>query len=141
VIGSFGRDDSPENDRALGRVRKLCLSLPETIETNSWGHPNFRAGKRTFVTYEWIRGGPTIAFRLSRNEVRRREKAKGFLSTPYGRGQWVSMEVRGRIDWRLVGALVLESYKQVAIKRMIRALEEGSRRTRALPANNRWRGP
>ena len=141
MIGSFGAGDSPDNDRVLGRLRKLCLSLPETTETDSWGHPNFRAGKRTFVTYEWIRGGPTIAFRLTPDEVRRREKARGFLPTPYGRGQWVSMETGSRLDWRLVEALVLESYKQVAIKRMIRALEESSGKSRALPSNNRWRGP
>jgi predicted DNA-binding protein (MmcQ/YjbR family) len=132
---SFGADCNSD-DRLLGRLRTLCLSLPETTETDSWGHPNFRAGKRTFVTYEWIRGSPTIAFRLSPEEVRRRERTPGFLSTPYGRGQWVSMEVRGRLDWRLIEALVLESYKEVAIKRMIRALGS-SWEAHASPSNNR----
>jgi predicted DNA-binding protein (MmcQ/YjbR family) len=141
VVGSFSAADTSDDDRVLGRLRTLCLSLPETTETDSWGHPNFRAGKRTFVTYEWTRSGPTIAFRLASDEVRRREKARGFLSTPYGRGQWVSMEAGGRLNWRLVETLILESYKQVAIKRMIRALEENLAKTRALPSNNRWRGP
>jgi hypothetical protein len=27
----------------LQRLRDLCLSLPETSETDSLGHPNFRA--------------------------------------------------------------------------------------------------
>ena len=27
------------------RLRKLCLSLSETSEADSWRHPNFRAGK------------------------------------------------------------------------------------------------
>jgi predicted DNA-binding protein (MmcQ/YjbR family) len=128
------------DERALLRIRKLCLSLPETSETESWGHPNFRAGKRIFVTYEWIRGIPTIAFHLSPGEVRRLQKSPGFLPTPYGRGQWVSLEVRGRLDWRLVESLVLKSYMQVAIKRMVRALEERPRKSRESPSNNRWSG-
>jgi len=44
------------DDEALRRVRKYCLSLPESSEVGSWGHPNFRAGKRTFAAYEWIKG-------------------------------------------------------------------------------------
>ena len=140
MTGAVGAGDTSHDDRVLGRLRKLCLSLPETTETGSWGHPNFRAGKRTFVTYEWTRGCPAIAFRLAPAEVRRREKARGFLSTPYGRGQWVSMEVRGRLDWRLVERLILESYRGVAIKRMACALEARSRKRRALPAGERRRG-
>ena len=47
------------------RLRKLCLTLPETSEMASWGHPNFRAGKRTFVAFEVFKGTPSIAFRLN----------------------------------------------------------------------------
>jgi predicted DNA-binding protein (MmcQ/YjbR family) len=140
MIVHFGARGISSDDRALLRVRKLCLSLPETSETNSWGHPNFRAGKRTFVTYEWIRGIPTIAFRLRPAEVRKRQQTRGFLPTPYGRGQWVSMEARGRLDWRLVDELILRSYRQVAIKRMVCALAQKPREAGASPSNNRWRG-
>ena len=141
MIVRFGAGGTSDDERALRRVRKFCLSLPETSETDSWGHPNFRAGKRTFVTYEWIRGIPTIAFRLSPAEVRKRQQTRGFLPTPYGRGQWVSMEAHARLDWRLVEALILKSYRQVAIARMVRALEKRPRKARASPSNNRWRGP
>jgi hypothetical protein len=48
----------------LQKLRTLCLSLPETSERASWGHPNFLAGKKTFVTFERIRGRPSIGFRL-----------------------------------------------------------------------------
>jgi hypothetical protein len=52
-------------DRVLQRLRELCLSLPETSEVGSWGHPNSRAGERTFATFERIDGRPSIAFRLN----------------------------------------------------------------------------
>jgi predicted DNA-binding protein (MmcQ/YjbR family) len=138
VTDRSGLGITSHDDRVLGRLRTFCLSLPETTETDSWGHPT--AGKRTFVTYEWIRERPTIAFRLCPDEVRRREKARGFQSTPYGRGQWVSMVAHGRLDWRLVESLVLQSYRQVATKRMIRA-PENSRKLRASPADNRRKRP
>ena len=43
---------SGKGDPLPSRVRKLCLSLPGTSGASSWGHPNFRAAKRTFVTFE-----------------------------------------------------------------------------------------
>ena len=112
----------PDDDPLLRRLRSFCLSLPETTEVSSWGHPNFRAGKRTFVTYEWIRKRPSIAFRLEPRDVARYSAAPGFFLTPYGRGQWVSLEAGGRVDWRLAKSLILKSYTLVALKRMTHAL-------------------
>ena len=31
------------------RLKKSCLELPETSEAISWGHPNFRVGKKIFA--------------------------------------------------------------------------------------------
>jgi len=110
-------------DRALQRVRKRCLSLPESSETNSWGHPNFRAGKRTFAAFEWIKGRPSIAFRLGPTDVGRLLRRKGFFVTPYGQGRWVSLWADGSLDWDLVGRLLERSYREVALKRMVAALD------------------
>ena len=112
-----------EDAPLLRRVRKFCLSLPETTEVSSWGHPNFRAGKRTFVTYEWIKKRPSIAFRLRPSEVAKYATASGFFLTPYGRGLWISLEAEGHVNWRLVTSLILKSYRLVALKRMTQALE------------------
>ena len=53
---------STSNEQTLKRLRALCLSLPETSEASSWGHPNFRAGKKTFVAFERVKGRPSIAW-------------------------------------------------------------------------------
>jgi predicted DNA-binding protein (MmcQ/YjbR family) len=102
---------------ALKRLRKLCLALPETSEVNSWGHPNFRAGRRTFVTFEWIKGRPSIAFRLEREDIGSLLKRKRFFLTPYGRGQWVSIWIDGPINWGLIRKLVIRSYRVGTKKR------------------------
>ena len=49
----------------LTRLRRLCLSLPETTETASWGHPNFKVRGRTFAVYELYRGRPCLAVKAA----------------------------------------------------------------------------
>jgi hypothetical protein len=51
-----------------------------------------------------------------------------FFVTPYGRGQWVSLWADGAVDWKAVTDLVDRSYRLVAQKRMIAALEDSNRR-------------
>jgi predicted DNA-binding protein (MmcQ/YjbR family) len=116
------------NERTLERLRALCLSLPETNETASFGHPNFKAGKKTFVAFERVKGRASIAFRLERDEVERLLQRKQYFATPYGRGLWASVWADGPIDWRAVQDLVDRSYRVVALKRMLTALEGKTRR-------------
>lgn len=111
-------------ENALERFRKMCLELPETSETGSWGHPNFRAGKRTFTTFEWIGGRPSLAFNLGEfDSDQLLLKGDPFFATPYGRGRWVSVWADVPVDWDMVEELVERSYRRVALKRMIVALE------------------
>ena len=110
-------------ERALLKLRRLCLSFPETQETGSWGHPNFRAGSRTFAASERIQGRPSIAFRLDPTDVDLLLGREHFFATPYGRGLWVSVWTDRPVDWRLVASLLERSYREVALKRMIAALE------------------
>jgi predicted DNA-binding protein (MmcQ/YjbR family) len=111
------------DEQTLTRLRALCLALPETSERESWGHPNFRAGKKTFVAFERVKGRASIAFRLHPDDVNRLLERKQFFVTPYGRGLWVSLWADGRLDWRAVEDLVERSYRVVALKRMITAVE------------------
>ena len=111
------------NERTLRRLRDICLALPETSETASWGHPNFKAGTRTFVAFERVKGRASIAFRLEPDDVDRLLRRKSFFATPYGRGQWVSVWADGAIDWKAVATLVDRSYRVVARKRMLKAID------------------
>jgi predicted DNA-binding protein (MmcQ/YjbR family) len=107
----------------LERLRTLCLTYPEASEASSWGHPNFKAGKKVFVAFEEIKGRPSIAFRLDAKDVERLLMRKQFFETPYGRRQWVSLWADGGLDWKAVTDLVDRSYRVVALKRMVAALE------------------
>ena len=105
------------------KLRRLCLAFPEASESSSWGHPNFRAGKRTFATFEIISGRPSIAFRLDGRDVNPLLLKKNFFTTPYGQGRWVSVWADGRVDWPFVASLIDRSYRTVATKRMIMVLD------------------
>jgi predicted DNA-binding protein (MmcQ/YjbR family) len=112
------------NEQTLKRLRSLCLALPETSEAASWGHPNFKAGKKVFVAFERVKGRASIAFRLDPDQIDRLLTRKQCFVTPYGRGQWVSLWADGPVDWRAVESLVERSYRIVALKRMLAALEK-----------------
>lgn len=115
--------------RFVERFRKLCLSLPEAVEVEAWGHPNFRAGKKTFSVFEFYKERPCIAVKMGTAQQAVFLDDERFFETPYiGKHGWVSLWVDGRVDWTLIEDLVLTSYRLVAPKRMITKLEEDKRR-------------
>jgi predicted DNA-binding protein (MmcQ/YjbR family) len=109
----------------FARARQLCLAFPETNESWSWEHPNFRVGRKTFCTFEVVKGRPSIAFRLGPGDAEAALRRKGFFATPYGRGLWVSAWVDGSIDWKAIGLLVERGYRTVANKKLLKALDAG----------------
>ena len=109
--------------RRFERLRALCLAYPEASETASWGHPNFKAGKKDVRRLRAHQGPPSIAFRLEPSDVERLLTRRQFFVTPYGRGQWVSLWADGAMDWKAVTDLVDRSYRLVAQKRMIAILD------------------
>jgi predicted DNA-binding protein (MmcQ/YjbR family) len=115
---------SKTGSRAIERVRRLCLALPETTETLAWGHPVFKAGTKTFAAIEPVKGRPSIAFRLEPLDIDLLLTRSSFFVTPYGRGQWVSTWADLALDWPLIARLVERSYRVVALKRMLDTLAE-----------------
>ena len=105
-------------------LRKICLALTETSETSAFGHPNFKAGKKTFVAYENFKGRDSIAFRVDSLQFDALLLDARFFATPYGRGQWLSLLGDAAIDWPLVKDKVMDSYKLVANKRMLASLAQ-----------------
>ena len=105
------------------RLRRLCLALPETTEAQSWGHPNFRAGKRTFCAFEVIENRPSIAFRVTAADLQRCDRGSVFFETPYGRGRWKSLWAEDELNWQDVELLLEAGYRHVASKRLVTILE------------------
>jgi predicted DNA-binding protein (MmcQ/YjbR family) len=112
------------DEKVLVRLRKLCLALPEVTETGSFGHPNFRTGKKIFAAYEPVRSRPSIAFKLGAEQATLSLVSdKRFFPTPYGGGHWVSLWADEQLNWKEIEELLLRGYRGVALKRMLAALD------------------
>jgi predicted DNA-binding protein (MmcQ/YjbR family) len=112
-------------EKALKQVRALCLALPETREVIAWGHPTFRAGKKMFAGFGHDEEGLTLGLKVGFDRQEELLQDERFFPTPYAARQgWVSLRIDGKTDWDEVGGLIREAYGQVAISRMLKALEE-----------------
>ncbi len=117
------RDDDPY----LGDLRSICLALPETAEVEAWGRPTFRAGKKIFAVFS---GGSedqySVIFKPDADERPALVGDARFYVPPYfGPGGWLALDLSAApVDWAEVAELVETSYRQVALKRMVKALDE-----------------
>jgi predicted DNA-binding protein (MmcQ/YjbR family) len=112
-------------EQALERVRSLCLALPEACEVKAWGHPTFRAGKKMFAAFSREADELTLGMKMSFGRQDELLEDPRFFPTPYAaRLGWVSLHIDNRTDWKEVGQLIEEAYRQVALKRMLQVLDQ-----------------
>lgn len=117
------RDDDPY----LADVRRICLALPEAVETEAWGRPTFRAGKMFAVFTGSDEDRLSLLFKPEPDEHPALVADERFYIPPYlGPGGWLGLDFAvAPVDWEEVSELVEASYRQVALKRMLRALDAG----------------
>ena len=109
---------------ALDRIREICLALPDTKETLTWGKPHFRVGDKIFAGFGEESGKAVIGFKLTMPHAHSIIENPRFWPAPYvGHRGWVSMDTTGVDDWDQVRQLVLESYRLIAPKRTLKLLD------------------
>ena len=114
----------PKPDVALRRVRDICLSLPDTRETPTWGEPHFRVGDKIFAGCGDHKGRQVLGFKLERAHAAACVKDPRFWPAAYvGHAGWVSMDAALISDWDEVAGLILESYRLIAPKRSLAKLD------------------
>jgi hypothetical protein len=114
---------APKKDRGtqLARVRRICLSIPGTIEKISHGEPTFFTPKRVFAMFAnnhhgdghlavWLPAGPGVQAELIE------EAPDTYFRPPYvGVAGWVGVEL-SRVDDDQLGASIREAFRLVATK-------------------------
>jgi len=108
----------------LDNMREICLALPDTRETLTWGQPHFRVGEKIFAGCGDEKGRPVIGFKLEMDHADAIIQDARFSRAPYvGHKGWVSMDASGVHDWNEVRPLVLESYRLIAPKRTVAKMD------------------
>jgi hypothetical protein len=117
-----------ERERILGRLRTLCLVLPETTERLSHGAPTFFVrGKRAFVMVLtdhhgdgrfaiWCAAPPGLQAMLVDADPER------FFVPPYvGHRGWLGFRLDRALDWDELAGIVEDAYAEVAPPRLVEA--------------------
>jgi len=115
-----------DDDPYLAAVREVCLRLPESSEVEAWGRPTFRAGKKIFGVYSGTgQVDYGLVFKPEGEERAALLEDDRFYSPRYwGPSGWLALDLGSApVAWDEVAELVESSYRQVALKRMLKALE------------------
>lgn len=116
--------------RALTRLRKLSLALPEAHEVEAWGEPTFRVKNKMFAMYAnannhhgggresvWYKAAP------GNQEIMIRHAPSKFFVPPYvGPSGWVGIYLDAQVEWPEVAELLRDSYRLVAPKKLVALL-------------------
>ncbi|HEX6188621.1 MAG TPA: MmcQ/YjbR family DNA-binding protein [Pyrinomonadaceae bacterium] len=88
-----------DGEKQIERVRRICLSLPETWEKISHGEPTWFVGKKVFAMFSNNHHGDghiavTIPAAIGIQEMLVKESPKKFYRPPYvGVRGWVGIEM------------------------------------------------
>lgn len=110
----------------IERVRAVCLELPEAVEVEAWGRPTFRAAKPIFVHVSASMERPlSIVLKTDPDEHLALVQDDRFFGPPYyDRNRWVALDLdHVGTDWSLIAELIETSYRQVANRRQLTALD------------------
>jgi predicted DNA-binding protein (MmcQ/YjbR family) len=107
------------------RVREQCLRYPEAVEVNVWGRPTFRAGKKIFVTVGSSMKVPlSIVFKPDPDDdPALRQDPRVYVPPYFGPSGWLAIHLDRVDDWDEVAELIDASYRQVALRRQLAALD------------------
>jgi hypothetical protein len=116
---------------SLARLEKICLALPETTrEQESSPHARFLVGKKAFVYFLDNHHGDGMIVACVRGELSANAKLvkkdpKQFCSPAYmGPRGWLGIRLEsGKVDWKALAARVEASYREMAPKKLLRALD------------------
>ena len=114
--------------KVLGRLRKICLALPEAEEIETWGHPTFRVRKKIFVGCGAGEDGRVqMNCKAPPGEQRAlvaADPARFFVPAYVGNRGWVGVRLDDPVDWDEIAELVEESYRLTAPKKLSALLDE-----------------
>ncbi len=113
----------------LDELREICLELPETKEAATFGAPVFKVNSKHYaMTHRdkqdrpnvWVKGAP------GQQEALAGAFPDRYFRPPYlgGKG-WIGcwLDDTALPDWDEIEDLIVESYRMIAPKRLVKAMD------------------
>jgi hypothetical protein len=122
----FDPMQSKRAQQVLGKLRPICLALPETSEATQFGFPVWRAGRKVFAQAWCYRGDGRLqlGFWVGNDQQALLLRDGQFSIPPYmGHNGWIALDVTRKANWKEIRSLALFSYRHFALQRMLRALD------------------
>ncbi|MGH2436737.1 MAG: MmcQ/YjbR family DNA-binding protein [bacterium] len=126
----------PSARLALARIRKLCLSLPETCERPSHGAPTFFIrGKRAFVQFhDDHHGDGRLAIWCAATREVQRMLVEGapqhYFIPPYvGHLGWLGVRLDRKLGWEEIAGVIEDAYLTVAPKKLVASTAQARRKS------------
>ena len=117
-----------ERERTLGRIRGICLALPETSERLSHGAPTFfvREKKAFLMVLTNHHGDGRFAIWCAAPEGLQamlvEADAERFFVPPYvGHRGWLGVRLDRGLDWDELAGIVEDAYADVAPPKLVEA--------------------
>jgi hypothetical protein len=113
----------------LGRLRQICLGLPEATERNSHGEPAWFAGSgKQFVCYADHHHDDKLAFWCAapvgcQAELVGSDPQRYFVPPYVGGRGWLGVRLDVEIDWAEIAEIVEDAYRVVAPRRLVALLD------------------
>jgi hypothetical protein len=119
-------------ERALNRVRKVGLALPDVEERPSHGAPTFfYRGKKSFLMFhDDHHGDGRLAIWCHaptglQDLVVREEPTRFFVPASVGYRGWIGVRLDVDVDWDEVAGIVRDAYRMVLPAKVAAALDDG----------------
>jgi predicted DNA-binding protein (MmcQ/YjbR family) len=102
------------------RLQAICLRLPNTKETLTWGKPHFRVGEKIFCGCGENQGRPSMGLKMEPFDAQTMMKLPGIEKAPYSRKNdgWVAIDPTVFDDWDEITRFVQDSFRLIAPKRL-----------------------
>src|SRR4051794_23612596 len=127
--GLLRREVAVVNDEVLGRIRAICLALPETSERLSHGAPTFFVrGRRAFLmVLTNHHGDGRFAIWCAAPEgvqqlLTDADPAKFFVPPYVGHRGWLGVRLDRGLDWSELAGIVEDAFTEVAPTKLVAAL-------------------
>jgi hypothetical protein len=117
--------------RALTKLRKVALALPESHEVEAWGTPTFRVKNKLFAMWASRethvgkdgRDGVWIKATAMNQQLMLKHSPRRFFYPPYtGKSGWIGVYLDPKTDWKEVASLLEDGYRMTAPKTLLRAM-------------------